>query len=253
MAARLFVIPGSHPSLSARLMLERKRIPYRRVDLLPVLAKPLLRALRFQGATVPALTIAGRRVQGSRAIARELEGIRPDPPLLPQDREQRAAVEEAERFGDEVLQPIARRLVWWALRRDPAPLASFAEGARLGVPVGLAVRTARPIVWAAARMNSADDATVRADLEQLPAILARVDALIGEGVIGAAEPNAADYQIATSLRLLLCLEDVAPAIERRPVGELALRVAPNLPGNVGPTFPRPWLAPLSAPAELAGT
>jgi hypothetical protein len=37
--ATLYVIPGSHPSMTARLMLERKGIDYRRVDLMPVIAK----------------------------------------------------------------------------------------------------------------------------------------------------------------------------------------------------------------------
>lgn len=85
MSARLFVVPGSHPSVAARLMLERKGVPYRRVDLVPMVAKPILRALRFPRATVPALIVDGRRVQGSRDIARALEEARPEPPLYPAD------------------------------------------------------------------------------------------------------------------------------------------------------------------------
>ena len=34
-ASKLYVIPGSHPSLTAELMLERKGIPFKRVDLIP--------------------------------------------------------------------------------------------------------------------------------------------------------------------------------------------------------------------------
>ena len=73
MDARLYVIPGSHPSMTARLMLERKGIPYRRVDLMPVISKAALRAVGFPGITVPALKIDGLRVQGSRQIARTLD------------------------------------------------------------------------------------------------------------------------------------------------------------------------------------
>ena len=54
------------------------------------------------------------------------------------------AVEDAERWGEEVLQPAVRRILWNALKRNRLPLASYAEGARLGVPIGLAVRTAAP-------------------------------------------------------------------------------------------------------------
>ena len=72
MDARLFVIPASHPSIAARLMLEHKGIPYKRTDLLPVISKVALRGLGFPGVTVPALKIDGGKVQGSRQIAREL-------------------------------------------------------------------------------------------------------------------------------------------------------------------------------------
>ena len=93
MAARLFVIPGSHPSLAARLMLERKGIDYKRVDLVPVVSKAVLRAARFPGVTVPALKLNGRRVQGTRQIAQALDELHPEPPLWPADPEQRAKVD----------------------------------------------------------------------------------------------------------------------------------------------------------------
>jgi glutathione S-transferase len=247
LSARLYVIPGSHPSATARLMLEHKGVDYQRVDLIPMVAKPVLRALRFPKATVPALTFDGRRIQGSRAIARALDELRPDPPLLPAEVGARRAVREAESWGDEVLQPVPRRAVWWALRRDPSALRSFAKGARLGVPIDLAVKTAPPIIWASARYNRARDDAVRADLAALPGMLDRVDAWIEEGALGSQEPNAADFQIATSVRLMLCLEDLRPAIEGRPCGALAHRVAPDFPGYIGPVLPREWLEPLGEP------
>ena len=111
---------------------------------------------------MPALKIDGGKVQGSRQIARELERLRPEPPLFPADPEQRAAVEEAERFGDEELQPPMRQILWWAIKRDKAPLRSYSEGAKLGVPIGLAMKTAAPIVALSARFNEADDEHVRA-------------------------------------------------------------------------------------------
>ena len=83
--------------------------------------------------------------------------MRPDPPLFPADPDQRAAVEEAERWGETVLQDAVRRILWNALKRDRAPLASYAEGARLGVPIGLAVKTAAPIVASEVRINEATD------------------------------------------------------------------------------------------------
>ena len=98
-------------------MLEHKGIAYKRTDLLPVISKGALRALGFPGITVPAMKIDGRKMQGSREIARELDRLRPEPPLFPADPEKRVAVEEAERFGDEELQPPIRQILWWACKR----------------------------------------------------------------------------------------------------------------------------------------
>lgn len=241
MAATLFVIPGSHPSMAARLMLERKGIEHRRVDLIPAVHRVVLRAAGFRGVTVPALKLDAERIQGTRSISRALDAMRPEPPLLPPDPERRAAVERAEAFGDEVLQPVARRLTWGALRRDRSSIGSFLEGARIGIPTGLATRTSAPIVAISARLSRATDEAARADLEALPGLLDRTDEWIREGVLGGSEPSAADYQVATSLRLLMCLEDLRPAIEERPSGGLALEVVPRFPGRVGPVFPGAWL------------
>ena len=236
MQTKLYVIPGSHPSMTARLMLEYKGIPYKRIDLISALHKPFLRALRFRGDTVPALRIDGRRIQGTRDISRALDHIPPGPALFPADPERRAAVEEAERWGDEVLQPVPRRLAWWAMRRDRSDVESFLEGARLGIPIWLAARTARPIIWISARLNSADDDAAHDDLVKLSGLLDKVDGWIGEGLVGGEELNAADFQIATSVRLLMCFEDLRPAVERRPAGMLAMRVCPRFPGHIGPVL-----------------
>jgi glutathione S-transferase len=227
-------------------MLERKGIAYKRVDLMPVIAKGALKALRFPGTTVPALKLDGRRVQGSRQIARELDRMQPDPPLFPTDAELRVAVEEAERWGDEDLQAPIRRILWNALRRDRSPLRSFSEGARLGIPIGIAVRTAGPIVAADARLNEATDENVRHDLAALPGMLQRIDAWIAEGVLNGEALNAADYQIAPSIRLAMTLDDLRPSIEGRPAGELAMRAVPDFPGHAPPILPPAWLEPLRA-------
>jgi glutathione S-transferase len=249
--AKLYVIPGSHPSRTAMRMLEIKAIPYKRVDLMPVIAKARLRATGFSGLTVPALKLGGRKVQGSREIARELDRVQPEPPLLPADPAQRAAVEQAETWGDETLQPVARRILWNALRRDRAPLASYSEGARLGVPIGLAVKTGGPLVALSARLNEATDENVRADLAALPGLLQRIDDWIAAGVLGGEDLNAADLQIGTSVRLLMTLQDLREAIAARPAGDLAMRVAPEYPGDAPPILPQAWLEPLQTPAAAA--
>ncbi len=115
MPATLFNIPGSHPTKAAALMLELKGIDYKRVDVVAVVTRALLPALGFPGGTVPALLLDGQHLQGTRRISRALDALRPDPPLFPRDPERRHAVERAELWGDEVLQPVPRRLAWGAL------------------------------------------------------------------------------------------------------------------------------------------
>jgi glutathione S-transferase len=248
--ARLYVIPASHPSIAVQLMLEHKGIAYKRTDLLPVVSKGVVRALGFSGATVPAMKIDGDRVQGSRPIARELERLRPQPALFPEDPQRRAAVEEAERFGDEELQHPVRQLLWWSIKHEKKPLASYSEGARLGIPIGLAVKTAAPIVALSARFNEASDENARRALVALPGLLDRVDAWIESGVLNGEQLNAADFQIAPSLGLAMTLEDLRPAIEERPAGSLARRLVPNYPGQMPPVLPAEWLDPLAGAKRL---
>ena len=81
----------------------------------------------------------GEKISGSRAIMRRLDELAPEPRLWPADPERRALVERAEEWGDEVYQPIARRLLWGALRRSPAALVSYADGSRIPLP-GPAIR-----------------------------------------------------------------------------------------------------------------
>ncbi|HEX3294178.1 MAG TPA: hypothetical protein VHR38_10630 [Solirubrobacterales bacterium] len=123
--ARLYVIPGSHPSRTAMLMLERKGIPFKRVDLLPVVSKGVLKVQRF----------AGHHGSG------------------PEDRHAR----------------------------------------------------------------------------------------IAEGVLGGPEPNAADFQLGPSIRLLMSFDDLRPFIEGRPAGAMATRVVPDFPGRTPPVAPAEWL------------
>lgn len=246
MNVRLYTIPGSHPGVAAQLMLRYKGIEFKRTDLFPVISKLVVRGLGFPRKTVPAMKIDGERVQGSREVARELERLRPEPALFPSDPEKRAAVEEAERFGDEELQHPVRQLIWWALKKDKAPLRSFSEGAKLGIPIGLAIRTAAPIVALSARFNEATDENVRADLAAFSGLLQRVDDLIAAGTLDGEELNAADFQIAPSIRLAMTFQDLRPLIEDRPAGKLAVRVQPQIAGDVPPILPPAWLQPLRA-------
>jgi glutathione S-transferase len=246
MDVRVFTIPGSHPGVTVQRMLEYKGIPYKRTDLLPVVSWGVLKALGFPRVTVPAMKVDGRRVQGSLEITRELESTKPEPPLFPKDPARRAAIEEAERFGDADLQQTTRRILLWSLKKRTAPLLSYLEGAKIGLPHGLGVKMAGPFIALDARSHEATDANVRRDISNLPGMLDRIDGWIAEGVLGGEELNAADFQLGSSLRLAMSLDDLRPAIENRPAGELAMRVVPDYPGRVPPVLPADWLEPLRA-------
>jgi glutathione S-transferase len=123
-------------------------------------------------------------------------------------------------------------------------MRSYSEGARIGLPIGLAMKTAAPVIAISARVNEASGENAQAALRALPALLDRVDGYIADGTIGGAEPNAADFQIATSIGLAMTMADLRPAIEGRPAGGLAAKIVPDYPGHTPPIFPAAWLDPL---------
>lgn len=254
MRIRLYSLPGSHPGTAARAMLEYKGIEFSRVDLVPFVGRFILRrVLRFPRNTVPAMTIDGRRVQGSREISRELEQLRPDPPLFPTDPDARRAVEEAERWGEEELQHPVRQIALWALRAadERAAIRSYMEGCRLGVPIALAAALAPPFVARGVRVNEATEDAVRDDLARLGDQLQPVDEWIAAGVLDGEQPNAADFQIGASVRLLMTLRDLRPLIEARPAGRLAMRAVPDYSGETPPVIPPAWLEPQAVMGMVA--
>jgi glutathione S-transferase len=242
MTAVLYAIPASHPCAVVERALQLKDMPYRRVELIPV-AHKLPQRLRFGASSVPGVAFDdGARVSGSRAILRQLDQRVREPALLPADEPARAAVERAEEWGDLVLQPVARRIVWSTLRRAPGAVASYLEGARLPLPAAVARAIAPLMPRLAQRVNGATEAATRADLLVLPSHLARVDGWIADGVLGGEAVNAADLQIAASLRLLLTLSDVAPVVDAHPAGALARRVFADYPGRVAAgALPPGWV------------
>ena len=242
MPAVLYAIPASHPCAVVERALQLKDVPYRRVELIPVVHK-LPQKLRFGGTSVPGVRFEdGARVLGSRAILRDLDRRSPEPPLLPADTELRAHAKRAEEWGDQVLQSLVRRILWAAVRRAPGSMESYTEGARLPVPRPAARLSAPLVARMAQAANQAQDPAVRADLLALPAHLDRVDRWIAEGTLGAEVLHAGDLQVAASLRLLATVGDVRPAVDDRPAGTLARRVFPRYPGAVpAGALPADWL------------
>ncbi|HYY41855.1 MAG TPA: glutathione S-transferase N-terminal domain-containing protein, partial [Pyrinomonadaceae bacterium] len=113
---KLYMFSGSNAVRTAELMLGHKRIAYQEVILKRGAHGAQLQALGFDGRTVPALEIDGRRVQRTREISRTLDLVKPEPPLFLANAADRVRVEEAERRGEE-LQTAVRRLFYCAMKR----------------------------------------------------------------------------------------------------------------------------------------
>ncbi len=243
MPAKLYVVHGSHPCATVQRALEMKSVPYEVVELLPPMHAVLQRR-RFGARTVPGLTLeSGEKLTGSRAIIRRLEELAPEPSLLPADAEERIAVERAEEWGDEVWQPMARRLVWRTLTMHPQAMKSYQAGSRYPLPRP-AVLALAPVVNAVERrLNGADEGAVRADLRSLPGHLDRIDGWLREGVLGGEKINAADLQIAPTSRLMLTIGDVRPYFAGRPAEAHAMRLFGEWAGSTPPgVFPAEWLS-----------
>jgi len=250
----LYVIPGSHACRSAMLMLEHKQVPYRRVDIVTLLHPLVARLLGFDAAgqtrnaggrrtfglrfgdrlgTVPALAANGHRISTNHGIARFLEEHHPDPPLFPANPQQRAAVEETERWANETLQMAARRILGAAIVRDPAKFSRSAGDGRLGYLLYRRALTRRLLVPRILHQVFAASPRAEHDpVAELPALLDRIDAWIAEGALGGSQLNVADFMVAPSLALILYRPDVLPMFDGRPALELVDRLLPEPTGAV---------------------
>lgn len=254
MTATLYGMKHSHPVLCSRLALEATGIDHKVRHILPGMHGLYVRARGFDGWHVPALALEGRRIQGTIAIAQELHRHYPDAGIYPKDPAARAAVEAAERWGHDELQPIARRVFRWAGLRHNAVREWMAREV-VGFPAPkLAGQAFVPVMHLfAIRISGADDEQVREDLARLPGLLDEADRLVEQGVIGGEPPNAADFQIGASLRLLMAHEDLRPIIEPHPCGQVTLRLLPDYPrphealAPVPAVLPKEWL-----PQPVAG-
>ena len=188
----------------------------------------------------------GRRYRavGSRLILRVLDSMAPEPPLLPADPQQRARVEEAEEWGDTVLQDETRPIALTAIMRKPESVPSFLDGVSIPIPTPIAGPLTGPVYRTQMQLFGYPPSKVEGLLAVLPSRLDHVDALIADGVIGdAGHPNVADLQIGASLALLATLDDLRPLLDERPCKRLADELFPGFRGRVPagalPSVPSP--------------
>jgi glutathione S-transferase len=231
----LHAVPPSHPCATVDAALRLKGLEFERVDLPIPHTEAMAEIYGEERTTVPGMLVDGEPVHGSRAILARLDELAPTPPLYPSD-----AVRAAERWGDEELQDLGRRLPWGALHFRPEYMGTFAPGGQPLDPAG--TDYAIKFVRASWRYHRISAAVLAEDLAGLPAKLDRVDALAADGVIGGDTANAADLQIGATLRVLLLIGDLHPLLDGRPAEEIARRWFPEWAGEVpAGAFPAGWV------------
>lgn len=232
---KLHALPPSHPCMTAAVALELKGLEYERIDLPMPERIELMEEIYGEGnSRVPGMLVDEERVQGSRAILARLEELEPEPVLYPSEE-----VREAERWGDEELQDLGRRLPWGALHFRPEAMGMFATGEPLDGPgTDFAIKFVRA-TW---RYHGITAARLHDDLAGLPEKLAHIERLADEGVIGGEQPNAADLQIGATIRVLLPLGDLQPLLSGSAGERVALRWFPEYPGGVpAGAYPAGWV------------
>ncbi|MHB1837436.1 MAG: glutathione S-transferase N-terminal domain-containing protein [Solirubrobacteraceae bacterium] len=248
MAVVLYWMSISHPSQVARKMLDLKGVEYEVVDVFPLNQRVHMRLAGFVRGTVPALKLDGRRIHGSREIAQALDERWPEPPLFAADPALRARVEEAERWGEQQLQPIPRRLFRYGVARNPQLRRWVVEAQRLPVP-GLAAQALRPVLEWYVRTVEADgrratEAGVKADLAALPALLAHADRLLDDGTLALDPPNAATLQIMATIKLLSGFADLRELVSAHACAQPARELFADYRAELPPFLDPGWLEPV---------
>jgi glutathione S-transferase len=122
----LWQIVISHYSEKARWALDHKGIEHERRAPTPGAHMAVaLWLTRGRNKTFPVLQLDDRAIGDSTAIIGELERRFPDPPLYPDDPDQRRRALELEEFFDEELGPHLRLLAFHEATKDPAIVERF--------------------------------------------------------------------------------------------------------------------------------
>jgi glutathione S-transferase len=229
-ALKLYVVHGSHPCAAVEKALHMKNLQYGVWEWPPPLQAPMQK-LMFGKRTVPSLRSGSEKITGSRAIMHRLDEMVPEPRLYPEDPAQRAAVEEADRWGDEEFQQDARDLIWAAMVHRPDAMVSYSVHSRIPLPAP-AIRLSAPMIARGGRrLNRTGDDKARTRLSELPAKLDKIDAWIADGTIAGPEhPNAATLQILSTVRLMMTLADTGAVLGDRPCTDAARALWPYWDG-----------------------
>ena len=210
MPAKLYVVHGSHPCATVQRALEMKAGSLQGRRAAAADARGRCSACASGRARCPALTLeTARRSRARGRSCAAWRSSRPSPRCFPADPDARVAVERAEEWGDEVWQPMARRLLWRAFAIAPAGDDELPGG--LALPAARAGRArAGPLVNAGRAPAQRRRRGRRARRPRARCRATWTASTPGSPTAcwAARRPNAADLQIATTSRLMLTIGDV---------------------------------------------
>jgi glutathione S-transferase len=236
--AKLYGFDLSHPTQMARVMLDLKGIPFELVEIPVGMHNVVVHFYGFRGSTVPALKLAnGERAQTTRAIARKLDAVVPEPRLVGDGPEWA----QAEEWADTVFQNIPRRLVRRMAARSVDLRREIARESPLPFPDAQA-RMFGPVASLLARAAGASEEHIEADLRAFPETMDEVDTLLTGGVARSDPPDALALQLIVTTKTLLRFTELRPILEGRPSTKLAEALDVPLPGDVVASLPPEWVA-----------
>ncbi len=120
----LYHIQVSHYNEKARWALDYKGVPHRRKAPMPMMHMAWAAAMtRGKGKTFPILRLNGDTIDDSTRIIEALEREYPEPPLYPDEPDDRRRALGLEEFFDEELGPYIRRAAFAEVTRDSDALA----------------------------------------------------------------------------------------------------------------------------------
>lgn len=242
MTIMLYGVSASDSSACVEVALRLKNVPYRRMDRPPFLDRA---ASRDNGGPFarPTMRAGDVRVSGTRRILTQLDRWFPNPRLYPDTSAGLASIRAVEEWHAIHLQPAVRRILIAAVRRAPKALDTYVEASPIMLPQWPRALARLPSIAFGWFVHSAAEHEVAADIAELPGHIERVDELISDGTLGQPVANAADLQVAATLRLLFTIGDIQPLLTNRAAAQLALELFPLFPGNVpGRLLPARWFA-----------
>lgn len=178
----LWQIDVSHYSEKARWALAWKGIEHRRHSPPPGAHMAVaLWLTRGRGYTFPILQMDGRTIADSTAIVAALEQRYPEPPLYPEDLDERQRALDLEELFDEELGPYVRQLAWHEFGNDRERFQALMEQA---VPPPLnrfsGATAAYARLYTRLRFRAADPRAAELARTKILAALDRLEAELGD-------------------------------------------------------------------------